>query len=129
SLNPASHATVDAKDHFIYQNGRPVFKAAVQGMAGVVKEMMNRHNLGVADIAWVVPHQANLRIIESVANMADFPMEKVMVNIHKYGNTTDATLPLCLWEWEDKLKKGDNVILTAFGGGYTWGATWLKWAY
>lgn len=128
SLKPASHETVDAKEHFIYQNGRPVFKAAVSGMSGVVKEVMSRNNLTADDIAWVVPHQANLRIIESVASMADFPMEKVMVNIHKYGNTTAATLPLCLWEWESQLKKGDNLILTAFGGGYTWGAILVKWS-
>lgn len=129
SLKPASHETVDAKEHFIFQNGRPVYKAAVAGMSSVVKEMMKRHGLSADDIAWVVPHQANLRIIESVASMADFPMEKVMVNIHRYGNTTSATLPLCLWEWENQLKKGDNLILTAFGGGYTWGAIWVKWAY
>ena len=129
SLKPASHETVDAKEHFIYQNGRPVYKSAVSGMAGVVKEVMKKNGLSADDIAWVVPHQANLRIIESVANMADFPMEKVMVNIQKYGNTTAATLPLCLWEWENQLKKGDNIILTAFGGGYTWGAIWVKWAY
>lgn len=129
SLKPASHETVDAKEHFIYQNGRPVFKAAVSGMAGVVKEVMEKNNLAAKDVSWVVPHQANLRIIESVASMADFPMEKVMVNIHKYGNTTAATIPLCLWEWETQLKKGDNIILTAFGGGYTWGAIWVKWAY
>lgn len=129
SLKPASHETVDAKEHFAFQNGRPVYKAAVAGMSGVVKEMMQKHNLSADDISWVVPHQANLRIIESVASMADFPMEKVMVNIQKYGNTTAATLPLCLWEWEKQLKKGDNLILTAFGGGYTWGAIWVKWAY
>jgi 3-oxoacyl-[acyl-carrier-protein] synthase-3 len=129
SLKPASHETVDAKEHFAFQNGRPVYKAAVAGMSGVVKEMMQRHSLSADDVNWVVPHQANLRIIESVASMADFPMEKVMVNIHKYGNTTAATLPLCLWEWESQLKKGDNLILTAFGGGYTWGAIWVKWAY
>ncbi len=129
SLKPATHETVDAKEHFAFQNGRPVYKAAVAGMSGVVKEMMQKHNLSADDIAWVVPHQANLRIIESVASMADFPMEKVMVNIQKYGNTTAATLPLCLWEWEKQLKKGDNLILTAFGGGYTWGAIWVKWAY
>lgn len=129
SLKPASHETVDAKEHFIYQNGRPVFKAAVSGMANVVKEVMEKNNLAAKDVSWVVPHQANLRIIESVASMADFPMEKVMVNIHKYGNTTAATIPLCLWEWETQLKKGDNIILTAFGGGYTWGAIWVKWAY
>lgn len=129
SLKPASHETVDAKEHFAFQNGRPVYKAAVAGMSGVVKEVMQRNGLTADDIAWVVPHQANLRIIESVASMADFPMEKVMVNIHKYGNTTAATLPLCLWEWESQLKKGDNIILTAFGGGYTWGAILVKWAY
>jgi 3-oxoacyl-[acyl-carrier-protein] synthase-3 len=129
SLKPASHETVDAKEHFAYQNGRPVYKAAVSGMSGVVKEVMQRNNLTADDVAWVVPHQANLRIIESVASMADFPMEKVMVNIHKYGNTTAATLPLCLWEWESQLKKGDSIILTAFGGGYTWGAILVKWAY
>jgi 3-oxoacyl-[acyl-carrier-protein] synthase III len=129
SLKPASHETVDAKEHFAFQNGRPVYKAAVAGMSGVVKEMMKKHSLSANDVSWVVPHQANLRIIESVASMADFPMEKVMVNIHKYGNTTAATIPLCLWEWENQLKKGENLILTAFGGGYTWGAIWVKWAY
>ncbi len=129
SLKPASHATVDAKEHFVFQNGRPVFKAAVSGMSSVVKEVMRRNNLTNDDIAWIVPHQANLRIIESVASMTDFPMEKVMVNIQKYGNTTAGTLPLCLWEYEDRLKKGDYIILTAFGGGYTWGATLVRWAY
>lgn len=129
SLKPASHETVDAKEHYVYQNGRPVFKAAVSGMSDVVTKVMKKNNLSADDVAWVVPHQANLRIIEAVARMADFPMEKVMVNIHKYGNTTAGTIPLCLWEWEKQLNKGDNLILTAFGGGYTWGATWLKWAY
>jgi 3-oxoacyl-[acyl-carrier-protein] synthase-3 len=129
SLHPATHETVDAKMHFAFQNGRPVYKAAVSGMANVVKEVMQRNGLNAEEVNWVVPHQANLRIIESVASMADFPMEKVMVNIHRYGNTTAATLPLCLWEWENQLKKGDNLILTAFGGGYTWGAILVKWAY
>lgn len=129
SLKPASHETVDAREHYVFQNGRPVFKAAVSGMARVVNQVMAKNNLSADDIAWVVPHQANLRIIEAVARMGDIPMEKVMVNIHKYGNTTAGTIPLCLWEWENQLKKGDNLILTAFGGGYTWGATWLKWAY
>ncbi len=129
SLKPASHETVDAREHYVYQNGRPVFKAAVSGMADVVLKIMERNGLTAEDVAWVVPHQANLRIIEAVSRMADFPMEKVMVNIQKYGNTTAGTIPLCLWEWENQLKKGDNLILTAFGGGYTWGATWLKWAY
>jgi len=129
SLKPASHETVDAKEHYVFQNGRPVFKAAVSGMTKVVGEMMAKHNLAPDDVAWIVPHQANMRIIEAVARMADLPMERIMVNIHKYGNTTAGTIPLCLWEWENKLKKGDNLILTAFGGGYTWGATWVKWAY
>ena len=129
SLKPASHETVDAREHYVYQNGKPVFKAAVSGMADVVTKVMERNNLSADDVSWVVPHQANLRIIEMVARMAEFPMERVMVNIHKYGNTTAGTIPLCLWEWENQLKKGDNLILTAFGGGYTWGATWLKWAY
>ena len=126
---PASYETIDAKMHFIYQNGRPVFKAAVSNMSSAVLKVMERNQLTADDIAWMVPHQANKRIIETVARMADFPIEKVMVNIQKYGNTTAATLPLCLWDWESRLRKGDNVILTAFGGGYTWGAIYLKWAY
>lgn len=129
SLNPATAETVAAREHTVYQNGRPVFKAAVQGMADVVKKVMERNNLTSDTLEWLVPHQANIRIIESVAKMTDFPMEKVMVNIHKYGNTTAATLPLCLWDYEARLKKGDDVILTAFGGGFTWGAVYLKWAY
>ncbi len=129
SFHPASHETVDNKEHFIYQNGRPVFKAAVAGMAKVVGQVMERNGLSNDDIAWLVPHQANKRIIDTVARMADFPIEKVMMNIQRYGNTTAATLPLCLWDWEDRLNKGDNIILTAFGGGYTWGATYIKWAY
>ncbi|MEM1325386.1 MAG: beta-ketoacyl-ACP synthase III [Bacteroidota bacterium] len=129
SARPASLETIAAEQHFIYQNGRPVFKAAVSGMSGVVKEVMQRNNLDNDNLAWLVPHQANIRIIESVARMADFPMEKVMVNINKYGNTTAATLPLCLYDWESQLSKGDNLILTAFGGGYTWGAVYLTWAY
>ncbi|MEZ4948135.1 MAG: beta-ketoacyl-ACP synthase 3 [Saprospiraceae bacterium] len=129
SLNPATAETVLAKEHVVYQNGRPVFKAAVQGMADVVKKVMARNNLDNESLEWLVPHQANIRIIESVANMTDFPMEKVMVNIQKYGNTTAATLPLCLWDYESQLKKGDDIILTAFGGGFTWGAVYLKWAY
>lgn len=129
SRYPATHETVDAKMHYIYQNGRPVFKAAVSNMANSVLEVMERNQLKPEDVAWVVPHQANNRIIETVARMANFPLEKVMVNIQRYGNTTAATLPLCLWDWEDQLSKGDNLILTAFGGGYTWGATYVKWAY
>jgi 3-oxoacyl-[acyl-carrier-protein] synthase-3 len=129
SRYPATAETVANREHFVFQNGRPVFKAAVSGMSDVVTQVMARNNLATEDIAWLVPHQANKRIIETVARMADFPMERVMVNIQKYGNTTAATLPLCLWDWEDQLNKGDNIILTAFGGGFTWGAIYIKWAY
>ena len=129
SVLPASHETVDNKEHVVFQNGKPVFKHAVRGMSSAIREVMKNNNLSADDVNWVVPHQANIRIIESVARMADFPMERVMVNIQKYGNTTAGTIPLCLWEWEDQLNKGDNLILTAFGGGFTWGATYLKWAY
>lgn len=129
SRKPASIETVKAKEHFVFQNGRPVFRAAVSGMSEVVTKIMERNSLEVDNIRWLVPHQANKRIIETVAKMVDFPLERVMVNIHKYGNTTAGTLPLCLWDYEDQLKEGDNVILTAFGGGFTWGAIYLKWAY
>lgn len=129
SRYPATAETVAAREHFAFQNGRPVFKAAVSGMSDVVTKVMNRNNLSADDISWMVPHQANKRIIETVAKMADFPMEKVMMNIQKYGNTTAGTLPLCLHDYESQLKKGDNLILTAFGGGFTWGAIYLKWAY
>jgi 3-oxoacyl-[acyl-carrier-protein] synthase-3 len=129
SAYPATAETVARREHYVFQNGRPVFKAAVSGMSDVVDQVIKRNQLTSEDVNWLVPHQANRRIIESVANMLDFPMEKVMMNIHKYGNTTAATIPLCLWEWEDQLNKGDNVILTAFGGGFTWGAVYLKWAY
>ena len=129
SMNPPTHETVDQKMHFLFQDGKPVFKAAVKGMAEAIGEIMKRNKLSPDDITYVVPHQANLRIIQAVADMLKFPMEKVMVNIQKYGNTTGATIPLCLWEWQDKLKPGDKVILTAFGGGYTWGASLWSWAY
>jgi 3-oxoacyl-[acyl-carrier-protein] synthase-3 len=129
SLKPASIETVMAKEHYAFQDGQPVFKFAVKGMADVSAELLEKHNLTGDDIAWLVPHQANLRIIDATANRMGLPMEKVMINIQKYGNTTAATIPLCLWEWETKLNKGDNLILAAFGGGFTWGATWLKWAY
>jgi 3-oxoacyl-[acyl-carrier-protein] synthase-3 len=129
SRYPATADTVAAGEHFAFQNGRPVFKAAVSGMSDVVTKVMKRNELVTDDIKWLVPHQANKRIIETVSRMADFPLERVMVNIHKFGNTTAGTLPLCLWDYEDQLKKGDNVILTAFGGGFTWGAIYLKWAY
>jgi 3-oxoacyl-[acyl-carrier-protein] synthase III len=129
SVKPASMETVTAKEHFIYQEGQTVFKFAVKGMADVSWELMERNNLKGEDIAWLVPHQANLRIIDATANRMGLPKEKVMINIQKYGNTTGGTIPLCLWDWESKLKKGDNIILAAFGGGFTWGATWIKWAY
>ncbi len=129
SAKPATVETVLAKEHFVYQEGQAVFKFAVKGMADVSHELMQRNNLTGDDIAWLVPHQANLRIIDATANRMDLPKEKVMVNIQKYGNTTAGTIPLCLWEWEKQLKKGDNIILASFGGGFTWGATWIKWAY
>jgi len=129
SAKPASVETVLAKEHYVYQEGQAVFKFAVKGMADVSYELMQRNNLTADDISWLVPHQANLRIIDATANRMGLPKEKVMVNIQKYGNTTAGTLPLCLWDWEKQLKKGDNVILAAFGGGFTWGATWIKWAY
>lgn len=129
SANPATHETVDAKEHYVFQDGGPVFKAAVSGMADVVGKVMKRNNLTGNDLDWLVPHQANKRIISAVGRFADIPAEKVMLNIHKYGNTTNGTIPLCLWEYESQLKKGDNLILTAFGGGFTWGAVYIKWAY
>lgn len=129
SVKPPTVETVLAKEHFIYQEGQAVFKFAVKGMADVSYELMERNNLTADDIAWLVPHQANLRIIDATANRMNLPREKVMINIQKYGNTTGGTIPLCLWEWESKLKKGDNIILSAFGGGFTWGATWVKWSY
>ncbi len=129
SLKPASMETLMAKEHYAFQDGQPVFKFAVKGMADVSAELMEKHQLTGDDIAWLVPHQANLRIIDATANRMGLSKEKVMINIEKYGNTTAATIPLCLWDWESKLKKGDNLILAAFGGGFTWGATWIKWAY
>jgi len=129
SVKPASAETVAAKEHFIYQEGQAVFKFAVTRMADVVAEVIERNNLTNNDIAWLVPHQANLRIIDATARRAQVPPERVMINIQKYGNTTSSTIPLCLWEWEKQLKKGDNIILAAFGGGFTWGATYIKWAY
>ena len=129
SFKPSSIETVMAKEHYIYQEGPTVFKFAVKGMADVSYELMEKNNLTGDDIAWLVPHQANLRIIDATAKRMGLPKEKVMINIEKYGNTTAATIPLCLWDWEGKLKKGDNLILAAFGGGFTWGATWVKWAY
>ena len=129
SVKPASIETVTAKEHYVYQEGQAVFKFAVKGMADISAELLERNNLTGNDIAWLVPHQANLRIIDATANRIGLPKEKVMVNIQKYGNTTAATIPLCLWEWQNQLKKGDNIVLAAFGGGFTWGATLVKWAY
>ena len=129
SLKPASVETVMAKEHFAYQEGQSVFKFAVKGMADVSAELLERNKLTGDDIAWLVPHQANLRIVDATANRMGLSKDKVMINIEKYGNTTAATIPLCLWEWESKLKKGNNLVLAAFGGGFTWGATLVKWAY
>lgn len=129
SLRPASHETVDAKQHFIFQDGQPVFKAAVTSMADVSFEVMQRNNLTADDVKWLVPHQANLRIIDATQRRTGLPAEKVMINIQKYGNTTAGTIPLCLYDWEGQLKRGDNLILAAFGGGFTWGSVYLKWAY
>ncbi|HKL02583.1 MAG TPA: beta-ketoacyl-ACP synthase III, partial [Cryomorphaceae bacterium] len=129
SLNPASIQTVQNREHYIFQEGRTVFKFAVSKMADVSAEIMKRNNLTGADVDWLVPHQANLRIIDATAKRMNLEPSKVMINIQKYGNTTNGTIPLCLWEWEKKLKKGDNLVLAAFGGGFTWGALYLKWAY
>lgn len=129
SVKPPSYETIDAREHFIYQEGQSVFKFAVKGMADVSVEVMERNNLKSEDVAYLVPHQANLRIINATARRMGIDHEKVMINIQRYGNTTNGTIPMCLHEWEHKLKKGDNLILAAFGGGFTWGAIYLKWAY
>ncbi len=129
SLKPPSHETVDNREHYVYQEGQTVFKFAVSNMADISAEIMKKNNLTADDLDWLVPHQANMRIIEATARRMNLPKEKVMINIQRYGNTTAATIPLCLWEWENQLHKGDNIILSAFGGGFTWGAIYLKWAY
>lgn len=129
SMRPATERTVERRDHYVYQEGKAVFKFAVTNMADVSAEIMERNGLTADDVAWLVPHQANKRIIDATANRMGLDDSKVMVNIEKFGNTTSGTIPLCLWEWESRLKKGDNVILSAFGGGFTWGAVWVKWAY
>ena len=129
SVNPASHETVEARQHYTYQEGAAVFKHAVKGMSSSCRDIMQRNGLSYEDVAWVVPHQANLRIIDAVAREMKVPMERVMVNIEYRGNTSSATIPLCLWEFEKKLHKGDNLILTSFGAGFTWGAVYVKWAY
>ena len=113
----------------MFQDGQTVFKAAVKSMADVSEEIMNRNNLTADDVEWLVPHQANKRIIDATARRMGVGEDKVMLNIQKYGNTTNGTIPLCLWEWEKQLNKGDNIILAAFGGGFTWGSIYLKWAY
>ena len=129
SVSPPSHETIDAAEHYLYQEGQAVFKFAVTNMADVAAEVMERNELKSEDIAWLVPHQANKRIIDATAARTGVSADKVVINIEKYGNTTNGTLPLCLWEWESKFKKGDNIILAAFGGGFTWGAVYLRWAY
>lgn len=129
SLRPASNETVANNEHYAYQEGQAVFKFAVKGMADVSAELLERNQLTGDDIAWLVPHQANKRIIDATADRMGLSHEKVMLNIQRYGNTTAATIPLCLWEWEKQLNKGDNIVLAAFGGGFTWGATLVKWAY
>jgi 3-oxoacyl-[acyl-carrier-protein] synthase-3 len=129
SRKPASHHTVEAREHFVYQEGQSVYKFAVTNMAEVSAEIMERNRLTASDVAWLVPHQANKRIIDATAQRMGIGEDKVMLNIQKYGNTTAGTLPLCLWDYESQLKKGDNLILSAFGGGFTWGAVWVKWAY
>ena len=129
SKEPITEKNVNEDGRFVYQEGKTVFKHAVKNMADVAADIMEKNNLSSDQVDWLVPHQANLRIIDATANRMGLSKDKVMVNIEKYGNTTAGTIPLCLWEWEDKLKKGDNVVLASFGGGFTWGATYLKWAY
>ena len=129
SRRPASLETVQAREHYVYQEGSAVFKFAVTNMADVAEQIMNRNNLTSDDVAYLVPHQANKRIIDATAKRMGVGEDKVMLNIQKYGNTTAGTIPLCLWDYESKLKKGDNLVLAAFGGGFSWGATWVKWAY
>jgi 3-oxoacyl-[acyl-carrier-protein] synthase-3 len=129
SAQPASIETVENRLHYVKQEGQAVFKFAVTNMADVSAEIMERNNLTSDDVSWLVPHQANLRIIDATANRMGLTKEKVMINIQKYGNTTAGTLPLCLWDYEKQLKKGDILVLSAFGGGFTWGAIYLKWAY
>jgi 3-oxoacyl-[acyl-carrier-protein] synthase-3 len=129
SLRPPTHETIDNEEHFVYQEGQTVFKTAVSNMADVAVEMMKKHHISAHDLSWVVPHQANMRIIDAVGRRMGIDKAQVMVNIQKYGNTTAATIPLCLYDYESQLKKGDNIILVAFGAGFTWGTVYLKWAY
>lgn len=129
SLRPPSAETVANREHYVYQDGKRVFKYAVEGMVNTTSELLRRNKMTIDDLNWMIPHQANMRIISSVAEHLHFPLEKVTINIDKYGNTTAGTLPLCMWEYENRFNKGDNIILTAFGGGFTWGSLYLKWAY
>lgn len=129
SVKPATVETVMNKEHFVYQEGQSVFKFAVKNMADVAADIMARNNLSAETVNWLVPHQANKRIISATAERMGLPAEKVTINIDRYGNTTNGTLPLCLWEWESKFRKGDNIVMAAFGGGFTWGAAYIKWAY
>ncbi|MFI5164408.1 MAG: beta-ketoacyl-ACP synthase III [Bacteroidia bacterium] len=129
SVQPPTMRSVSKGDHFVYQEGQTVFKFAVKGMADVSAEIMERNNLKGEDVAWLVPHQANKRIIDATAKRMGVGSEKVMLNIQRYGNTTSGTIPLCLWDYEKQMHKGDNIILSAFGGGFTWGAIYVKWAY
>lgn len=129
STHPATVENVAAGEHFVFQDGRPVFKAAVKSMSSAIQTVLKNNNFSIKDMDWLVPHQANKRILDSVANMIDIDPAKVAMNIEKYGNTTNGTIPLCLWEWEDKFKKGDKIMLAAFGGGFTWGAIYLTWGY
>jgi len=129
SLMPTTHETLDAGKQFVYQDGKTVFKYAVKNMADSAEIIMKNNNLSPEDVAWLVPHQANKRIIEATRSRIELDNEKVMINIHKFGNTTNGTIPLLLWDYENKLKKGDNLVIAAFGGGFTWGAQYLKWAY
>ncbi|MES2730763.1 MAG: beta-ketoacyl-ACP synthase III [Bacteroidota bacterium] len=129
SRRPPTHETIDAREHYIYQEGAAVFKFAVTNMADVSAEIMQRNGLTADDVAWLAPHQANKRIIDATAQRMGIGPEKVMITIQKYGNTTGATIPLCLWDYESKLRKGDNIVMAAFGGGFTWGSLYLKWAY
>jgi 3-oxoacyl-[acyl-carrier-protein] synthase-3 len=129
SVCPPSYFTVDNRMHYVYQEGRTVFKYAVSNMLAACTTVAERNGLSKENIDWVIPHQANMRIIDAVASRLEVPYNKVMINIERYGNTSAATLPLCVWDFEDKLKKGDNLIFTAFGAGFTWGAVYMKWGY
>lgn len=129
SILPPSNQTIADKQHYVHQDGKTVFKFAVSKMADVSEKIMQRNNLTGDDVSWLVPHQANKRIIDATSRRMDLPQDKVMLNIHRYGNTTSATLPLCLFDYENQLKKGDNIVFAAFGGGFTWGSIYVKWAY